>query len=141
MPENQDHKHVIVLVDDDHDFLYQHRIALEQAGYAVVTADNRKSAEEIIAANRPDLVVMDLMMDEQDTGFALCYQIKKLYPDLPVIMVSGVTSETGLSFNAATDEERNWIKADSLLAKPIRFEQLVAEVKHYLGDSSSEHSR
>jgi CheY-like chemotaxis protein len=139
MPEKQDHKQVIVLIDDDHDFLYQHRIALEQAGYVVITADNRKAAEDAVAANRPDLVVMDLMMEEQDSGFAMCYHFKKLYPDLPVIMVSAVTSETGLSFNAATDEEKNWIKADSFLAKPIRLEQLIAEVKHYLGEAGDTH--
>lgn len=132
-------KKTVLLIDDDHDFLYQQQVALEQAGYQVAIADNRKAAEETINTSRPDLVVMDLMMEEPDTGFSLCYFIKKLYPDLPVIMVSGVTSETGLSFDATTSEERDWIKADIFLAKPIRFEQLLAEVQHFLGSAKAGH--
>ena len=135
MEEQQVTKRTVILIDDDQDFLFQHKIALEQAGYRVLTADNRKAAEELLTSEKPDLIVVDLMIDEQDTGFTLCYFVKQRYPDLPVIMVTGVTSETGLSFNASTDEERNWIKADVLLAKPIRFEQLLAEVQHFLGSS------
>lgn len=40
-------------------------------------------------------------------------------------MVTGVTGETGIEFDAATNEERAWIKADELLAKPVRPEQLL----------------
>ena len=41
-----------------------------------------------------------------------------------LVLVTAVASETGLAFDAATDEERLWVKADAMLAKPIRFEQL-----------------
>ena len=58
----------------------------------------------------------------------LSYHIKKKYPGLPVILVTGVAAETGLEFDSTTGEERSWIKADRVLAKPIRFEQLAAEI-------------
>ena len=45
---------------------------------------------------------------------------------MPVILVTAVASETGLDFDAATAEERGWIKADAVLDKPVRFEQLAA---------------
>jgi hypothetical protein len=49
-----------------------------------------------------------------------------------VLLVTGVTSETGFEFDAQTSEERSWIKADGLLPKPIRYEQLIGEVKKLL---------
>ena len=42
--------------------------------------------------------------------------------------VTGVASETGIDFDASTKEERSWIKADVVLDKPIRFEQLEREI-------------
>jgi CheY-like chemotaxis protein len=62
----------------------------------------------------------------------LCYRIKKQDPTIPVIMVTSVTSETGLDFDATTKEERSWIKADALLDKPVRFEQLQREMNRLL---------
>jgi hypothetical protein len=47
-------------------------------------------------------------------------------------LVTAVTSETGLEFDAATEEERSWVKADAMLAKPLRFEQLLAELRQLL---------
>ena len=80
----------------------------------------------------PDVVVLDLMMDNMDTGFTLCYHIRKKHPSLPVIMVSSVNHETGLEFDATTDRERSWIKADAFLSKPIRFEQLKTQIDRLL---------
>jgi hypothetical protein len=49
-----------------------------------------------------------------------------------VILVTSVNSETGLGFGMATEEERSWIQADAMLAKPIRFEQLKSEIDRLL---------
>ena len=122
----------ILVVDDDIDYLYQEKVQLEAAGYRVVEAQSGNDAEKLLEKIHPDLAVLDLMMEEEDRGFLLCYSIKKRYPDVPVILVTGVASETGIAFDAATTEERRWIKADAVLAKPIRFEQLVREIKRLL---------
>jgi two-component system, OmpR family, response regulator len=122
----------ILVVDDDADFRTQLQVQLEAAGYRVVTAEGQRPAEKLLAAMRPDLAVVDLMMEHVDGGFALCYHIKKLDPRIPVILVTAVASETGLEFDAATDEERSWVKADHLLTKPVRFEQLRREIERLL---------
>ena len=119
----------VLVVDDDLDFLAQTSAQLEALGYRVVTAESLAQAEEVLAAGRPDAAVIDLMMEETDAGFTLAYRIKKLDPAIPVVMVTAVTSETGLGFDAATGEERAWIKADAILDKPIRIEQLVREIE------------
>lgn len=123
MKQNTKQKRILV-VDDDADFLIQMRMTLETAGYHVHTASGRVEAEAFLAGTRPDLVFLDLMMEEVDGGFALSYHIKKKDPTVPVVIVSSVQTETGLAFDATTDEEKSWIKADAFLAKPVRFEQM-----------------
>lgn len=122
----------VLLVDDDDDFLFQHRLHLETAGFQVLVAHGQKEAEALLARQRPDLAVIDVMMESPDAGFTLCYRIRKQDPTIPVILVTSVNSETGLDFALSTDEQRSWIKADALLAKPIRFEQLKREIDRVL---------
>jgi CheY-like chemotaxis protein len=122
----------ILVVDDDVDFQNQMRILLEGDGYVVQTADTSRAAREAVAAARPDLVLVDVMIESPDAGFTLCYHIKKHDPTIPVLIVTGVAHETHIQFDAETDEERAWIKADGLLAKPVRFEQLQGEVHRLL---------
>lgn len=127
-------KQNILTVDDDVDFLMQMELILNAAGYDVTKASCRKDAEQILETTKPDAVIVDLMMDENDDGFVLCYKVKKLYPEVPTILVTGVASETGIEFDAATDEERAWVKADILMSKPVRGEQLLSELAKLLKD-------
>jgi two-component system OmpR family response regulator len=124
----------ILLVDDDEDFLFQHKVQLEHAGYRVTTAGTRAEAEATAAEVRPDLAILDLMMEQHDDGFVLSHHLKRLLPGLPVILVTAVTAETGISFTPTSGAERAWVGADAMLAKPIRFEQLKREVERLLRD-------
>jgi two-component system, OmpR family, response regulator len=54
--------------------------------------------------------------------------MKKKYPDVPVIIATAVSAETGMSFGVASDEDRKWIKADLYLEKGVRPEQLKMEM-------------
>ena len=130
--ELSDDRKTVLLVDDDSDFLFQQRLQLETAGFHVLSAANTSEASRLLDQQRPDLAVLDVMMENPDAGFTLCYHIRKRDPSIPVILVTSVNSETGMEFNAATDQERSWIKADALLAKPVRFEQLRREIDRLL---------
>jgi len=122
----------ILVVDDDSDYLLQLRMRLEAAGYEVITADGQQGALDVLEKRMPDLAVVDLMMEHPDSGFVVCHHIKKRDPAVPVILVTGLTSETGMEFDAETDEERSWVKADVVLDKPIRFEQLQREMERLM---------
>ncbi len=122
----------ILLVDDDEDFLFQHRIQLENAGFDVRTATTRGEAEALAAEARPDIAIVDLMMEQHDDGFVLAHHLKRAHPGLPVILVTAVTAETGLSFKPSSAAEQAWVGADAVLAKPIRFEQLRREIDRLL---------
>jgi len=122
----------ILIVDDDEDFLFQHRIQLENAGFEVKAATSRAEAETLADEFRPDLAILDLMMEEHDDGFVLSHHLKRKRPGLPVILVTAVTAETGITFTPSSSTERAWVGADVLLAKPIRFEQLRREIDRLL---------
>jgi CheY-like chemotaxis protein len=122
----------ILVVDDDYDFREQMKLQLQAAGFTVLEAEGEAEARRVLATTRPDLAVVDLMMEHSDAGFALSHHIKRLDATIFVILVTAVTAETGITFDAATDEERSWVKADALLAKPVRFEQLRREIDRLL---------
>lgn len=125
-------KKKILLVDDDMDFIYQLRMALEEMGFEVIPAETQKEAENIITRLKPDLAILDLMMENQDSGFILCHILKNRYPEVPIIIVSAVTAETGLLFDVNSEEEKDWIKADLFLDKGIRTDQLHKEINKLL---------
>lgn len=122
-------KTTVLLVDDDSDFLLQEKYELEAEGYEVVVAEGRKKAKEVLKELKPDIAIVDLMMEDPDAGFVLSYEIKKQYPNTPVIMVTAVTSKTGIEFSSITEDEKHWIKADTIFTKPVRTEQLLKEIK------------
>jgi DNA-binding NtrC family response regulator len=125
-------KKTILIVDDDADYLFQLKVAVKAMGFEVITADTQKEAESIIEKMQPDLAILDLMMENQDTGFILSHKIKNHYPDVPVIIASAVTAETGMLFDITTEEEQDWIKADLFLDKGIRNDQLQKEINKLL---------
>ena len=69
-------EHLILIVDDDYDFLEINRFILENAGYRVVTATNPAEAAKRIDQEAPDLVITDLMMTSIDAGFAFSASLR-----------------------------------------------------------------
>ncbi len=123
---------VILVVDDDYDYLYQLKFQLELWGCIVVTADSQKEAEELLETTKPDLAILDLMMENEDSGFILSYKMKRKYPDVPIILATAVSAETGMSFGLHSNEDKNWIKADVYLEKGMRPEQLKKELENLM---------
>ncbi len=123
-----DVKKTILTVDDDIDILEQLKYQLENANYKVISAASQEEAQERLKDTKFDLAILDLMMENMDSGFVLC----RSNPQTPVIILTAVTSETGMEFDATTHEERSWVKADILMDKPVRSEQLLKEVQKLL---------
>jgi two-component system OmpR family response regulator len=119
----------ILLVDDDDDFLLQQKMILEKHGFTVNAAGSRNDAEKLMSSSQPDIAIIDVMMEEADGGFILAHHIKKLYPRCPIIMVTGVSYETGIEFTASPKDSGGWVKADAVLAKPVSADQLLREIQ------------
>lgn len=122
----------ILVADDDPDYLFQTVFNLERVGYKTIAVESQVEAESVIDKFRPDLAIFDLMMENDDSGFTLCYKIKRKYPDVPVILATAVSRETGMSFSLDSEVEKSWIKADRYLEKGIRPEELDQEVMKLL---------
>ncbi len=122
----------ILIADDDPDYLFQMQINLQSWGYEVFTTGSQKEAERVISTFKPDLAIFDLMMEQDDSGFILAYRFKQLYPDVPVIISTAVSAETGINFGYNQQEDRNWIKADLYLEKGLQPERLKQEIENLL---------
>jgi CheY-like chemotaxis protein len=122
----------IIVADDDPDCLEQTALALRETGHELILASSQAEAEELLLRHQPSLAVLDLMMEQMDSGFVLCHTIKKLYPEMPVILLTGVTAATGLSFRSQDARARQWLEADLLLDKPVRPEELRSAVTRLL---------
>ncbi len=117
-------KKSILIVDDDIDYLFQLRLIIEQFGYKVITAENQKEAEQLLEKIKPDLAIFDLMMEHEDSGFILAFKMKNRYTDVPIIILTGVKNETGMSFELDSQEDKKWIKADLYIEKGISADEL-----------------
>ena len=122
----------ILIVEDDLDLLEQMKLYLESNNYNVIIATSEEKGTELINNEKFDLAILDLMITNQDSGFILSYKVKKKDEKIPVIIVTAVTKETGLYFDTGSKDNKSWIKADKILNKDIRFEQLKSEVEKLL---------
>lgn len=118
----------ILWVDDDEDFLLQQRIVLERSGFRVTVAHSRLEAEQAVADWKPAIALVDVMMDHPDDGLTLCHHLRQRYPDLPILLVTAMTAETGVSLDPTLAGANSWVKANAVLTKPIRLEQLTREI-------------
>lgn len=130
-----DNKPKILLVDDDADFITMNKAVLEHNNYEVVVASSGKEGIEKAVAEAPDLIVLDLMMENLDTGFAVARSLKseEATAKIPVIMLTAVTRETGFKFGLKSDDDKDWIKADEYLDKPVKPADLLAKIQSYVG--------
>jgi CheY-like chemotaxis protein len=126
---------LILIVDDDYDFLEINRFILEGAGYRVVTATNPDEAVQRVAEAVPDLVITDLMMTSIDAGFAFSAQLKDdpRTAGVPIIISTSVSSQLGLNFRPESDADLAKMRVDAYFDKPIAAEGLLAKVKELLG--------
>ena len=81
----------ILIVDDEKDFLDAISVYLQKKGYSVQTAENGYKAIDIIKENKPDLVLLDVVMPDFD-GIDTLKEIRRITPDLGVIMITAHTS-------------------------------------------------
>jgi len=123
---------LVLIADDDVDYLEQLRFHVESFGFDTVTAGDEKETLKAMNSQKPDLAIFDLMMNNDDSGFILSYKMKKLYPEVPIMIVTSASSLTGINFESENESERSWVKADRYLAKGIRPDQLHREINKLL---------
>jgi CheY-like chemotaxis protein len=123
----------ILVIDDDPDFVESVVNLLEAKGYQVASAANGKDGVAKATADKPNLILLDVMMNTKDEGFNVARQLQQL-PEVkgtPVIMVTGVRKEMNLPFGFEPDE--TWLPVKQILEKPVKPEMLMKAVTDAIG--------
>jgi two-component system, OmpR family, alkaline phosphatase synthesis response regulator PhoP len=117
----------ILLIDDDVDFVTMNRAVLEHNGYEVIAAFGGQEGLELARRMLPDLVVMDVMMDETTEGFDVSKQFRAepALSHLPIILLTSINRHfRPLSFKP----DDSWIPVERLLDKPVSPQRLLDEI-------------
>ena len=120
----------ILIIDDDSDYTLAHRIVLEGAGYLVDEAPDGKEGLVKMRANKPDLIIMDVMMTSPLEGYYTTQQISddSALSSIPIVMVSSITS-TQYAEAFPTDQ---YLDIREFISKPIKPEKLLEIIKRHL---------
>jgi CheY-like chemotaxis protein len=123
----------ILIVDDDPDITEAMKVVLENQGYNVSQAKDGTEGMEKIKDERPDLVIMDVMMNTLSEGFVISRELKNdpRYKHIPILMITAVKERTGIDFEAAAGDD-TWLPVEGFLNKPIKPEVLLDKVKTLL---------
>jgi DNA-binding response OmpR family regulator len=119
----QDGKPVILCVDDDQDLLDALRLVLEKNGYAMVEARSAEIGLRKYKESNPDLIIIDLMMEEVDAGTALVKELKAAGNTKPVYMLSSVGDNLNVTIDYAE------LGLAGVFQKPINNQQLLTVLK------------
>ena len=121
----------ILVVDDDPEFVEITRMILESNGYEVASASNGEQALQAMRQDKPDLVLLDVMMSTVLDGLNVCHEMRANpdLKDIPVIMVSCIIPSPHASL-FPTDE---YIPIDAWISKPMDPDDLLDKVRRLIG--------
>ncbi len=126
----------ILIIDDDADMVLAARLTLEGAGHEVIEASSGAEGLEKIKAEKPDLIVLDVMMDTTTEGFQLALKLRSPDPrseyaafkDIPVLMLTAI--HTTAPVRVAPDAD--YLPVDAFVDKPIDPDELLKKVEELL---------
>ena len=127
----------ILITDDDQDIRDSVKALLEARQYEVVTAAGRIEGLEKVKSEKPDLIILDLMMATWQDGFEMARELKKdpQYKEIPILMMTGVKEQTGINFKPAAGDP-TWCPVEGFLDKPVKPDILIAEIEKLLPEKT-----
>ena len=129
----------ILIADDDQDIRDSLQALLESRQYTVVTAADRAEGMEKIKTEKPDLLILDVMMSTWQDGFEMSREIKKdpQLKNIPILMLTGIKKETGISFDSAAGDP-DWCPVEGFLNKPVQPDILLTKVEKLLSEKAAD---
>ncbi len=118
---------LVAIIDDDPDILDASSLVLKSKGFNVITASNPNDGYKIVTENNPDLIILDVMMDEPDDGFFLAQKFRREKINTPILMYTSVSKAVGMDFN-----KNEMVPVDDFVEKPISPEELISKVEALL---------
>lgn len=125
----------ILIVDDDPDIVEALKMTLEAHQYQVFTAANGTEGLKQVKAVKPDLIILDVMMDTVTEGFQVTYQLRNSDPKseyapfskTPILMLTAIADRKQMKFN--TKKNGDFLPVDDFVEKPIRPQVLLEKVR------------
>lgn len=121
----------VLVIDDDPDFVEVARTALQAEGFEVLVAGDTRDGVAKARCEAPDVIVLDLMMERLDSGFAVARELRSNHHVIParILMVTGVTQEVGFELTPESQKELDDLKVDAYLNKPVSPAELAQKVR------------
>ena len=118
----------IVLIDDDPDIQESIKLFLDNSGYEFLGETNRERGMTLIESTKPDLIILDVMMEQPDDGFVMAHDLRSLGITTPIIMLTSVSSVTGMKYG----KDSELVEVDEFEEKPIAPEKLLEKISNLL---------
>jgi len=118
----------ILVVDDDPDITFAVSLFLRKEGFEVQSAASRAEGMKAIASYKPDLLILDVMMEQPDDGIAMAQELRRTGQSLPIVMLTSVGKVTGMHF----DKDSDLVPVDAFFEKPVRPEELLRKMQELL---------
>ena len=132
MPHQRNGERLVLVVDDDPDILQTLALCLSTEGYRVQMAANGKEALEALAAERPAVILLDLMMPVMDGWQFVAEMDKRGQRAAPLLI---------LSADRAVQGHATKLRADAFLAKPFDLDELLVKVSQLTGGPNGGHGQ
>ena len=125
----------ILIIDDDAEYVEAITNLLDAKGYAVVSESNGKDGVAAAKKEKPDLIILDVMMTTKSEGFDVARELSedKALKSVPVVMISGVRKEMNLPFGFEPDGD--WLPVKAFIEKPIKPELLLKTIEQHIKKS------
>ena len=121
----------IAIIDDDPDIVEAITILLESKGFGVISAGNTKDAMELVLNENPDIIVLDVMMEEPDDGFYLANKFRQINIKTPIILLTSVSKTLGYEYGKSDK-----MAIDDFLEKPVIPAIFLEKINYYLQSGS-----
>lgn len=119
----------VLLIDDDFDFVEATKMVLESNGHEISIAYSANEGWGILDKTTPDAIILDVMMEEFDSGFALAQDINIKFPRVPIIMLTAVHNFMSDKWNFSAEGDKDWLPVHQFLEKPVAPDKLLQAIE------------
>lgn len=123
---------LIVIIDDDPDIIEASSLVLTTKGHDVIAANNPDEGYDVVIEKKPDLIILDVMMDEPDDGFFLAQKFRRENITTPILMYTSVSKAIGFEYGSG-----DLVPVNEFVEKPISPDELVEKVNFLLEQKKS----
>lgn len=123
----------ILIIDDDPDVVEAMRVVLESKNHKVISAKSGAEGLKKVKLEKPELILLDVMMETMDKGFDVAREIKndEDTKNIPILMLTAIKDKIGLDFRKEAGDE-TWLPVNDYVEKPLKPQELLEKVEKLL---------